>query len=143
MDAELIVVEDSDDDFDALERTCRSLQFTGKLRRFTDADGLLQDIRSWDTEPRSSGKRRVILLDLNLPGVDGRELLVQLKSDTALSAVPVVIYTTSSNLRDIAFCYQNHANAYHVKPMDLNALESGVRAMLEYWFSHNELPRHS
>jgi CheY-like chemotaxis protein len=143
MDSELIVVEDSDDDFDALERTCRGLNFAGRLRRFSDAESLLADIRHWDTEPRASGKRRVILLDLNLPGVDGRELLVQLKSDTALSSVPVVVYTTSSNLRDVAFCYQNHANAYHVKPMDLAALESGVKAMLEYWFAHNELPRHT
>jgi CheY-like chemotaxis protein len=143
MHSELIVVEDSDDDFDALERTCRSLNFAGELRRFADAESLLQDVRKWDTEPREAGTRRVILLDLNLPGVDGRELLVQLKSDTALSAVPVVVYTTSSNLRDIAFCYQNHANAYHVKPMDLVALESGVKAMLDYWFAHNELPGHS
>lgn len=143
MDSELIVVEDSDDDFDALERTCRSLNFSGELRRFVDAESLLTDIRHWDTEPRAAGKRRVILLDLNLPGVDGRDLLVQLKTDTALSSVPVVVYTTSSNLHDVAFCYANHANAYHVKPMDLGALENGVRAMLEYWFSHNELPRHS
>jgi DNA-binding response OmpR family regulator len=143
MDSVLIVVEDSDDDFDALERTCRSLNFDGQVCRYSDAESLLQDIRGWDVEPRAAGKRRVILLDLNLPGVDGRELLVQLKTDTALSAVPVVVYTTSSNLRDVAFCYQNHANAYHVKPMDLAALESGVKAMLDYWFAQNELPRHS
>ncbi len=143
MDSELIVVEDSDDDFDALERTCRHLNFAGSLRRYIDAESLLKDVRKWDTEPRPAGKRRVILLDLNLPGTDGRELLVQLKTNTALSAVPVVVYTTSSNLRDVAFCYQNHANAYHVKPMDLDSLESGVKAMLDYWFAHNELPKHA
>ena len=136
MSYELLVVEDSDDDFDALERTCRRVGFRGSLRRFTDGESALAHMRSldWDS-PGKEDLPAIIILDLNLPGMDGRELLVELKGDPVLRVVPVVIYTTSGAAADVASCYLHHANAYQVKPMDVAQLEADIRKMLDYWLS--------
>src|ERR1700748_3827982 len=78
MQRELVVVEDSDDDYDAFVRTCRSIGFAGQLRRFADAEAALTFLRAVDWGSASTIRGTVpglILLDLNLPGMDGRDLL--------------------------------------------------------------------
>jgi CheY-like chemotaxis protein len=85
----------------------------------------------------------LILLDLNLPGIDGREVLQEIKTDPALLSIPVCILTTSRAEPDILNAYQRHANCYIVKPVDLNHFIQVVQQIQEFWFSTVTLSRPS
>ena len=83
----------------------------------------------------------LILLDLNLPKYDGRQILEKIKSDPELSHVPVVILTTSASEEDILRSYKLHANAYVTKPVDVNQFISAVRQIDDFFLSVVRLPR--
>jgi CheY-like chemotaxis protein len=83
----------------------------------------------------------LIVLDLNLPKFDGRQVLEQVKSDPELSHVPVVVLTTSSSQEDILRSYKLHANAYVTKPVDVNDFVAAVRQIDEFFLSVVRLPR--
>jgi CheY-like chemotaxis protein len=89
------------------------------------------------------GSRRpaLILLDLNLPKMDGREVLAQIKSDAGLKTIPTVILTTSEADSDILMSYQLQANCYLSKPVQLNAFESIVRSVNDFWLTKVKLPQ--
>ena len=83
-----------------------------------------------------------ILLDLNLPRMDGREVLVHIKEDADLRTIPTVILTTSEADADILKSYQLNANAYLKKPVTLEAFESLVRSINDFWLTKAMLPQH-
>ncbi|MDQ0785463.1 CheY-like chemotaxis protein [Streptomyces sp. B3I7] len=83
----------------------------------------------------------LVLLDLNLPKYDGRQVLQRIKSDEALAHIPVVVLTTSSAEEDILRSYRLHANAYVTKPVDLNQFIAAVRQIDEFFVSVVKLPR--
>ena len=83
----------------------------------------------------------LILLDLNLPQKDGREVLAEIKADPALKCIPVVILTTSKAEEDICRSYDLHANCYITKPIDLNQFLHVVRSIEEFWMSIVVLPK--
>ncbi|MEU6486830.1 response regulator [Streptomyces sp. NPDC046887] len=83
----------------------------------------------------------LILLDLNLPKYDGRQVLEQIKSDEELALIPVVVLTTSSAEEDILRSYELHANAYVTKPVDLNQFIAAVRRIDDFFVSVVRLPR--
>jgi chemotaxis family two-component system response regulator Rcp1 len=83
----------------------------------------------------------LILLDLNLPRKDGREVLAEIKEDHDLRLVPVVVLTTSAAERDLVKSYDLHANAYVVKPIDLDRFIEIVQAIENFWFSIVKLPQ--
>lgn len=82
----------------------------------------------------------LILLDLNLPRMDGREVLARIKADDAIKAIPTVILTTSEAEADIANAYQLQANAYVTKPAQLEAFENLVGSINDFWLSKAKLP---
>ena len=82
----------------------------------------------------------LILLDLNLPRKDGREVLEEIKEDDELKLVPVVVLTTSEAERDLVRSYDLHANAYVVKPLDLDRFIEVVQAIEDFWFAIVKLP---
>lgn len=82
----------------------------------------------------------LILLDLNLPKKDGREVLAEIKTDEKLRAIPVVILTTSDAEDDVAKAYQMYANCYVRKPIDLNRFIDVVKVIENFWLSIVELP---
>jgi CheY-like chemotaxis protein len=82
----------------------------------------------------------LILLDLNLPRKDGREVLEEIKSDDRLKHIPVVVLTTSSAEQDILRSYALHANCYITKPVDLEQFAKVVSSIEEFWFSIVKLP---
>ncbi|MGH7999355.1 MAG: response regulator, partial [Brasilonema sp.] len=94
------------------------------------------DYDNLDVAPRPS----VILLDLNLPGTDGRDVLEQLKQDQNLKEIPIVIFTTSSNPKDVELCYEKGANGYLIKPFDSCELEKTIQAFVNYWLEANTPP---
>ncbi len=138
----LLVVEDSDTDFVVLKRFLEKLSFTNPVYRCYDGDDALNYLfnegkyQDDSTYPRPS----LILLDLNLPGTDGKEVLAEIKSNDTLKTIPVVIFTTSSNPDDINKCYEKGANSYINKPMDLDEMSRIVKSLLEYWFKVSLFP---
>ena len=82
----------------------------------------------------------LILLDLNLPKYDGREVLQQVKADLDLSSIPVVVLTTSSAEEDILRSYRLHANAYVTKPVDLDQFVSAIRQIDDFFLTVVKLP---
>jgi len=83
----------------------------------------------------------LILLDLNLPKMDGREVLAAIKSDDELKSIPVVVLTTSQADQDILRSYALHANCYVTKPVDLDQFIGVVRSIENFWFSIVTIPR--
>jgi two-component system, chemotaxis family, response regulator Rcp1 len=82
----------------------------------------------------------IILLDINLPKIDGKEVLNAIKNDAVLRVIPVIMLTTSSAESDIQESYANHANCYVLKPVDLNKFMDVIRSIEEYWISIVKLP---
>ncbi len=82
----------------------------------------------------------LIFMDLNSHGVDGREALVLIKNDPWLKDIPLVVLTTSSNPKDLAFCMSAGANAYHVKPVRYDQYLLLLGSILGYWFESARLP---
>ena len=83
----------------------------------------------------------LILLDLNLPRKDGREVLAEIKEDAELRLIPVVVLTTSATERDLVKTYDLHANAYVIKPIDLDQFIEVVRSIESFWFTIVKLPQ--
>lgn len=82
----------------------------------------------------------LIMLDLNLPGINGRQVLAEVKADGQLMTIPIIVLTTSAADRDILISYELHANCYIVKPVDVHQFFTVVRAMTEFWFTLVKLP---
>ncbi|MFA6316770.1 MAG: response regulator [Elusimicrobiota bacterium] len=91
--------------------------------------------------PRPAELPDLIFLDLNLPGMDGRELLSKLKADKALRRIPVVILSTSQHERDVAHVYDLHANCYINKPVDYDRFLEVIRKVEDFWLTIVRLPR--
>lgn len=138
----LLVVEDSDEDFSALERVLdRHCNFKVNLQRCLDGDEAIDFMNSeGDYCDRPKHLPSLMLLDLNLPGTDGREVLKQIKNNPNQRSVPIVVFTTSSNPKDVETCYQFGANSYVIKPMDVRHLKTSICSMVEYWFEVARLP---
>ena len=83
---------------------------------------------------------QLILLDLNMPRMGGKEFLEKVKTDTVLKAIPVVMLTSSQSPDDIRACYERHASAYVVKPFDGKAFAEAVREVAKFWNSLGRLP---
>jgi two-component system, chemotaxis family, response regulator Rcp1 len=81
----------------------------------------------------------LILLDLNMPKKDGREVLAEIKGDASLKSIPTVILTTSEAEADVVNCYELQANAYILKPVDLTAFELLVKSINDFWLTKNRL----
>lgn len=128
---QICLVEDSDDDYYAFVRACRKLDVELELARFRTAEEARRHFRKLVD---SGGPwPSVVFLDLNLPGTSGRDFLIEIKSNDRLKHVPVLIYSTSGDAEDVRLSYTNHANAYHQKPLDYDAMKSELRDIITYW----------
>ena len=138
----LLVAEDSDEDFEVLQLLMQQMAVQNPVYRCTTGDTVLDFLYQEGDyqEPNQAPRPAVILLDLNLPGTDGRDILAQLKQDESLREIPIVVFTTSSSPRDIEFCYQKGANGYLIKPVASAELEKTVQAFVDYWLETNIPP---
>lgn len=138
----ILVVEDSDVDFEALQRMMKNLPLLVTINRCWDGDEALDFLdRTGDyTDPSKSPRPSLILLDLNLPATDGREVLNAIKQNNQLKSIPVVIFTTSSSPKDIETCYEKGVNSYIIKPIDVVKLKQTIQVMINYWFELVTLP---
>jgi CheY-like chemotaxis protein len=143
----LLVIEDSDEDFEALSRCIDQVNtFPLTVHRCTNGEDALDFLHGTGQYSEAAAAAAaaglvpkynqpdLILLDLNLPGTDGREVLVIIKQHKTFKAIPVVVLSTSLNPKDIEACYQYGANSYMLKPMNFNHLKDLIQAILNYWF---------
>lgn len=131
----LLLVEDNLGDVGLIREALSCCEAKAELSVARDG------VEAWSHLENSNGSRpNLILLDLNLPRMDGRELLARLKAHPELRKIPVVVFTSSSAPQDVARAYALHANCYLVKPPDLVGIERVVRLLNEFWIKTVRLP---
>lgn len=134
------MVEDSAEDFLALGRAFRKYALQNPVLRCADGDQALEYLQGYGKHPAwPKLLPAIMLLDLNMPGTDGRAVLETVKNDPRLHNIPVIIFTTSSNSRDIEDCYRLGANSYLTKPVSYAELEEKIRLTIDYWLGASEL----
>jgi CheY-like chemotaxis protein len=138
----ILVVEDSDEQYTAVLRAFKKSGVFNPVIRCTDGDEALDYLfrAGRFAAPAAAPAPAVILLDLNLPGTDGRDVLDRVKADAGLRSIPVVVLTTSESPGDIALCYRAGASSYIIKPIRFDDFLKKVRALKEYWFETVALP---
>jgi CheY-like chemotaxis protein len=139
---DILLVEDSPGDVRLTREAFR--ETNGAVTMHVASDGVeamafLKQEGPYANAPRPD----FVLLDLNLPRMDGREVLVHIKEDPLLSSIPVIILTTSDADADVLKSYELNANAYLKKPVTLEAFESLVRSINDFWLTKVMLPQHS
>ncbi|HEY5239030.1 MAG TPA: response regulator [Rhizomicrobium sp.] len=132
----ILIVEDSTDDFEATKRAFSKANLHNPIKHVFNGEDALSYLRS-----DALTKPGLILLDLNMPGLDGRKTLEIIKQTPKLKKIPVVILTTSDDERDVKACYELGANTYIQKPVDFDGLIAAIRRLKEYWFEIALLPK--
>jgi CheY-like chemotaxis protein len=139
----ILIVEDSPEDFEAMLRAFKKAGLRNPTAHCEDGDDALDYLyqRGAYANPEAARRPALILLDLNLPGTDGRQVLETIKSDPALRSIPVVVLTTSRDPVDIEKCYSFGANSYIQKPVNLAGFVTALERLSDYWFEIVILPR--
>ena len=132
---EILLVEDNPADVRLTQEALREGKVRNNLHVARDGEEALAFLRR-EGEPRPD----LILLDLNLPRRDGREVLQEIKSDPRLKTIPVVVLTTSGAEADIVKSYSLHANCYITKPVDLDQFITVVKSIDDFWLTIVKLP---
>jgi two-component system, chemotaxis family, response regulator Rcp1 len=140
MPIEILLVEDCPGDVRLTQEAFHDVNPSIHLNVAIDGVEAMGFLRR-DGTHRLAPRPKLILLDLNLPKMDGREVLARIKDDIGLSTIPTVILTTSRAKQDIARSYQLRANCYLCKPAQLEAFESLVKSINDFWLMWVELPQ--
>ncbi len=136
---EILLVEDSPSDADLMLETLSQAKVANTIHLVEDGVEAIDFLRQqgkYENLPRPD----LILLDLNLPRKDGREVLADIKADPQLKTIPVVILTTSAAEADILKAYELHANCYITKPVGFQEFIDAVRVIEEFWLVVAKLP---
>jgi CheY-like chemotaxis protein len=146
----ILIVEDSDEDYEALRRCFRhgsgsaAMSNRFKLERCETGkqalDYLDRCIAAAEIDDRVRLLPDLILLDLNLPGIDGQGVLQSIKQNPQLKQIPTVVLTTSNNPRDIKECYRLGSNSYLLKAMEFKRFKQTIDMTIDYWFDTVILP---
>ena len=134
----LLVVEDSDEDFATVLEAARAAGLPHEIRRATSGEECLRLLDENEREHRA--KPSLVLLDLNTPLGDGRDALRGIRQNERLRAFPLVVLSTSSNPRDVEYCYAAGTNAYHTKPVSYPEHLRTLQAIFTYWLTGVMLP---
>lgn len=137
---EILLVEDNPGDVRLTKEALKEGKVKNNLQVATDGVEAYQ-ILLREGEFKDAVRPDLILLDLNLPRMDGKELLAKIKEEKGLRRIPVVILTTSKAEEDIVKSYDLHANCYITKPVDLNKFITVVKSIEDFWMSIVKLPR--
>ena len=139
---DILLVEDNPADIDLTKEAFEECKFANNLHIVSDGENALAFLRK-ESNFRDKPRPDLILLDLNLPKIDGREILAEIKNDDKLKQIPVVILTTSESKEDITEMYKLHANCYITKPVDINQFIKVVQSIGDFWFAIVKLPLES
>ena len=136
---EILLVEDNPGDVRLTQEALRDSKVANNLHTVGDGVEALRFLRR-EGEYADSPRPDLMLLDLNLPRLGGREVLEQVKEDPDLRRIPVVVLTTSEAEDDVVRSYELHANAYVRKPVDFDQFTEVVRLIEDFWFTVVKLP---
>lgn len=136
---EILLVEDNPGDYRLAMEVFKEAKVNNTMHIVTDGVKALKFLKK-EGKYKESPRPDLILLDLNLPKKDGKEVLAEIKDDDNLKRIPVVILTVSSAEEDIIKSYDLHANAYITKPIDLDQFINVVRSIEDFWLSIVKLP---
>ena len=133
----ILLVEDSQEDIDLMKEALKDSLIPSAIHAVNNGQEAMEYLKDASKE-----KTNLVLLDLNMPKKNGRQVLKEIKSDPVLKIIPVIILTTSRSQNDVLECYQNHCNCFICKPIDLEGFFKVVRKIEEFWFNLAELPPH-
>ena len=136
---EILLVEDNPGDVLLTREAFREGHYAPRLSVAEDGEEALDFLRQTG-KYRESPRPDLLLLDLNLPRKDGRELLAELKDDPELRHIPVIILSTSEAEQDIRLAYRSHANCYLTKPIQMDDFIKKIRSVEDFWLSVAKLP---
>lgn len=137
----ILLVEDNEGDIVLTMQALKKANVTNGVNVARDGDEALKYLKK-EREFKSAETPDLILLDINLPKVDGMEVLAEIKSDEKLKTIPVVMLTTSDSENDIIRSYNNHANCYITKPVDFAKFMEVVQMIKDFWITIVKLPKH-
>lgn len=138
----ILMADDDDDDFVLTKKALAESKLLNEMRRVRDGEELMDYLhRRGEFTAENAPRPGVILLDLNMPRMDGREALREIKTDEKLRNIPIVVFTTSKAEEDIFKTYQLGVNSFITKPVTFDNLTEVMRALGNYWFEIVELPR--
>ena len=127
----IVIAEDCDEDFETALEALKNAGMPHGVERAQTGDQCLQQLLG-----AHAVQPNLVLMDLNLPGMDGREALREIKTNLLLKPIPVLVLTTSANPRDLAVCYASGANAYHVKPVHYPEYLDLLETIFRYWLKY-------
>jgi len=138
----ILMAEDDPDDRLMISRALEDHRIVNNVHFVSDGEELLQYLRHEGkyADPNAHPLPNLILLDLNMPKVDGREALGIIKGDPELRSIPIVVLTTSNSEEDVARAYQAGANSFISKPLTFVGLAAVLRSLKHYWFEMVKLP---
>lgn len=136
---EILLVEDNPGDARLAKEALKESKIANHLNVITDGEKAIAYLNKLG-EYKNAVSPDLILLDLNLPKLDGRQVLQRIKKDDKLRSIPVVILTTSKAEEDILKSYKLHANCYVTKPIDLDQFMKVIRSIEDFWLSIVKLP---
>ena len=136
---QILLVEDNPADARLTQEAISETEFRYQLHHVEDGEDAMDFLRH-EGEYSDSPRPDLILLDLNLPGMDGREVLAEVKVDQEISSIPVVVLTTSTAQQDLLYSYGLQANSYVNKPIDRIRFNDMIKSVLDYWINVSTLP---
>jgi CheY-like chemotaxis protein len=136
---EILLVEDNVGDVGLIEEVFEEAKIRNNIHVAENGEEALRYLRG---KGKFSGSPRpdIIILDLNLPKKDGREVLREIKEDSNLKNIPIIVLTTSTAEKDILRAYELHANAYVTKPLDFDQFMNVIGSIVNFWLGVVQLP---
>lgn len=129
----VLVIEDSPVDFEIITRTFKRVEFFPDIHHCSHGDEAMEFLISVGKDNSINNRPSLVLLDLNLPGMDGRQILVNMKTDDSLKKIPVIVLSTSNNENDIEFSLRQGADKYLKKPMSLDDFAIAANIIKKFW----------
>ena len=135
---QLLLIEDEMGDAMLVRHALVEGKVLAEFHHVTDGQAALDYLENASLS--GTGRPDLILLDLNMPRMDGREFLIRLRGDERYKTIPVVVLTTSATERDVEMSYGLGANSFITKPVDVDQMFKAIRIVSDYWFSIVRLP---
>lgn len=136
----ILLVEDNEGDIVLAKEALQDAKIINRVSVARDGEEALVFLNRYVNSSLAAEQPDLVLLDINMPKVNGMEVLVRMKNDDWLKAIPVVMLTTSSSEKDIRFAYEHHANCYITKPVDMERFMEVVHKIEDFWVSIVKLP---
>lgn len=133
----IVMIDDSPADAGLVQRSLKRMQVSYSFQSFLNGQDAVTQLT---TNPTNAAHPDLILLDLNMPGMSGHEVLTQLKGHEELSQIPVIVLSTSSSLEDVQKAYRERANAYVNKPSELKDFQTAIEKIYSFWCDAAILP---